>query len=74
MANKTPSRPPPPMANAILNFHFDFLTPSLRLNNYFIFTFLTIYFLPFMSFPSPKKKELAVPLTESAPVSGKKFN
>ena len=31
MANETPSRPPPPfMANAILNFHFDFLHPSLR--------------------------------------------
>ena len=30
MANETPSRPPPPfMANAILNFHFDFLNPSL---------------------------------------------
>ena len=30
MANETPSRPPPLMANAILNFHFDFLTPSLK--------------------------------------------
>ena len=32
MALETPSRPPPPpfMANAILNFHFDFLTPSLK--------------------------------------------
>ena len=30
MANETPSRPPPPlMANAIKNFHFDFLTTSL---------------------------------------------
>ena len=29
MANETPSRPPPFMANAILNFHFDFLHPSL---------------------------------------------
>ena len=30
MANETPSRPSPPfMANAILNFHFDFLHPSL---------------------------------------------
>ena len=30
MANETPSRPPLPlMANAIINFHFDFLTPSL---------------------------------------------
>ena len=30
MALETPSRPPPPfMANAILNFHFDFLHPSL---------------------------------------------
>ena len=33
MANETPSRPPPPpfMANAILNFHFDYVTPSLSL-------------------------------------------
>ena len=30
MALETPSRPPPLMANAILNFHFDFLTPSLK--------------------------------------------
>ena len=30
MALETPSRPHPPfMANAILNFHFDFLKPSL---------------------------------------------
>ena len=31
MANETPSRPPPPpfMANTILNFHFDYLHPSL---------------------------------------------
>ena len=29
MANETPSRPPPLMANAIKNFHFDFLTTSL---------------------------------------------
>ena len=29
MALETPSRPPPFMANAILNFHFDFLKPSL---------------------------------------------
>ena len=30
MALETPLRPPPPfMANAILNFHFDFLHPSL---------------------------------------------
>ena len=29
MANETPSRPPPFMANAILNFHFDFLHTSL---------------------------------------------
>ena len=30
VALETPSRPPPPfMANAILNFHFDFLKPSL---------------------------------------------
>ena len=32
MANETPSRPPPSfMANAILNFHFDFLNPSLTI-------------------------------------------
>ena len=31
MANETPSRPPPLMANAIKNFHFDFLTTSLRI-------------------------------------------
>ena len=30
MALETPSRPPPFMANAILNFHFDYLTPSLN--------------------------------------------
>ena len=31
VALETPSRPPPPfMANAILNFHFDFPHPSLR--------------------------------------------
>ena len=40
MAIETPSRPPSPppfMANAILNFHFDFLKPSLIkiLNNCF---------------------------------------
>ena len=29
MANETPSRPPPFMANAILNFHFDFPHTSL---------------------------------------------
>ena len=29
VALETPSRPPPFMANAILNFHFDFLTTSL---------------------------------------------
>ena len=29
MANETPSRPPPLMENAIKNFHFDFLKPSL---------------------------------------------
>ena len=34
MALETPSRPPPPfMANAILNFHFDFLKPSLSSNH-----------------------------------------
>ena len=32
MANETPSRPPPLMANAIKNFHFDFLHPSLTIN------------------------------------------
>ena len=35
MANETPSRPPLPfMANAILNFHFDFLHPSLSHRRY----------------------------------------
>ena len=29
MANETPSRPPPLMANAIKNFHFDFPHTSL---------------------------------------------
>ena len=29
MANETPSRPPPLMANAIKNFHFDYRHPSL---------------------------------------------
>ena len=28
--SRPPRDPPPFMANAILNFHFDFLTPSLR--------------------------------------------
>ena len=31
MANETPSRPPPLMANAIKNFHFDFPHTSLML-------------------------------------------
>ena len=30
VALETPSSPPPFMANAILNFHFDFLKPSLK--------------------------------------------
>ena len=30
MALETPSRPLPFMANAILNFHFDYLTTSLK--------------------------------------------
>ena len=29
VALETPSRPPPFMANTILNFHFDYLHPSL---------------------------------------------
>ena len=33
VAFETPSRPPPFMANAILNFHFDFLNPSLSCLN-----------------------------------------
>ena len=41
MALETPSRPPPPfMANAILNFHFDFLNPSLKLMAKFVPTHL----------------------------------
>ena len=35
MANETPSRPPPFMANAILNFHFDYVTPSLSVVPWF---------------------------------------
>ena len=31
MANETPSRPPPFMANAILNFHFDYRHTSLTI-------------------------------------------
>ena len=34
------SRPPPFMANAILNFHFDYLTPSL-IANLFLHAFLS---------------------------------
>ena len=42
VALETPSRPPPPfMAKAILNFHFDYLTPSLT---YFI-CFILILFI-----------------------------
>ena len=33
MALETPSRPPPFMANAILNFHFDYLTTSLSFSH-----------------------------------------
>ena len=32
VALETPSRPPPFMANTILNFHFDYRHPSLSLN------------------------------------------
>ena len=32
VALETPSRPPPFMANTILNFHFDYLHPSLRVD------------------------------------------
>ena len=54
MANETPSRPPPPfMANAILNFHFDYLTPSLsRVPDNYIYWHnpqekdFTCYFVP----------------------------
>ena len=45
MANETPSRPPPRppfMANAILNFHFDFLHPSLI--HILSFSFVMEYF------------------------------
>ena len=28
--SRTPRDPPPFMANAILNFHFDYVTPSLK--------------------------------------------
>ena len=57
MANETPSRPPPFMANAILNFHFDYLNPSLSsaqnvclcvciyFNIAFVFSYLFIVFV-----------------------------
>jgi len=34
------------MANAILNFHFDFLTPSLRDRLVDIFWFFSVFVLP----------------------------
>ena len=40
MANETPSRPPPFMANAILNFHFDYLKPSLTYYFYLLLLLL----------------------------------
>ena len=44
VALETPSRPPPFMANTILNFHFDYLTPSLTplLANHVLFSALSI--------------------------------
>ena len=39
VALETPSRPPPFMGNAILNFHLDFLTTSLILNQNVFDTF-----------------------------------
>ena len=38
MANETPSRPPPLMANAIKNFHFDFPHTSLILYAWILWT------------------------------------
>ena len=43
VALETPSRPPPFMANAILNFHFDFLTPSLIIFLFFLFAFILLF-------------------------------
>ena len=40
VALETPTRPPPFMANAILNFHFDFQTPSLT------YSHVVVAFLP----------------------------
>ena len=50
MANETPSRPPPFMANAILNFHFDFPHPSLR---HVLHDHQTLYDLTAFSPPTP---------------------
>ena len=47
VALETPSRPPPFMANTILNFHFDYLHTSLRLGTW---QWPTVYLLP--TFPT----------------------
>ena len=45
VALETPSRPPPFMANAILNFHFDYLTTSLSESHYSWYKILQNKFL-----------------------------
>ena len=51
MALETPSRPPLPfMANAILNFHFDFLHPSLTGNLLCMSTQFHYFSFPYLSF------------------------
>ena len=46
MANETPSRPPPPfLANAILNFHFDFPHTSLITKNFLVMLLLLMLML-----------------------------
>ena len=54
--SRPPRDPPPFMANAILNFHFDFLTPSLTANILLLGTLLLLsHHLPFSAkfYPSP---------------------
>ena len=53
VALETPSRPPPFMANAILNFHFDFLNPSLTVKT----SFQVSLFCPVSTLKSPKGTE-----------------
>ena len=49
VALETPSRPPPFMANAILNFHFDYLTPSLMVTTVWTLScFPHLFSIPFI--------------------------